>query len=328
MEQLRLVILCVGAICGAACAQDIVANKTEPAVTDKVKDVSVWIHKIDALQEQRLALEEKRIGILVGAHLLTDGEVDVLCTVPNVQSVTFHGIYENGLYASDAAIEKLARLPDLQELHCICGRSTITDEGVQMLASFKKLESLTLTGNFSEKGYDNIGKLVQLRELNLYLNSPVVTERELAFLEKLPNLRKLALYSGFCTPQEPGKQSTLSQVPDAVFSQLQNLNGLEELTIGCSAFTGSGLSHLSKLQSLRKLTLGSRCTNLTLLELHRLKDLPHLTDLAIHGHFNDTVIEILKDLRLLQTLDLRWTQVTPSGVRRLQQALPDCVIRR
>ena len=222
----------------------------------------------------------------------------ILRTLPNIQAVTIQGVFVNDA-VSDIDVMQLTWLPDLRDIHLRCG-SEITDAGMQALTSFKKLESLTIAGDFSEGGYASLGKLGQLRELNLTLNLPIVPEKELAFLEKLPELRKLTLdISG--TKVAPERR----QLPDAVFSQLQNLNNLEELTINCDSFLGSGLSHLPRLKSLRKLTLRSRSYILPVSGFSHLKDLPQLTDLAIHGPLvDDATIEPLKTLRHLKSLDL------------------------
>jgi len=43
---------------------------------------------------------------------------------------------------------------------------------------------------------------------------------------------------------------------------------------------------------------------------------------------NDTLIEYLETLRQFKSLDLSWTSVSASEVARLQEALPDCQIKR
>ena len=337
IKLLGLIILSCGTIggiglsgsrlsCSTVGAQAVVTKKAEakPIVPTKDETVVIGIREIDTLHEKRLSLEGKKINISVGAHHLTDEEVDVLCTLPNVQSVTIYGIF-----SSDEAIMKLTRLPDLRELHFLCGHSAITDAGVQMLVSFKKLESLTLAGNFSEDGYTCLGELGKLRELNLCFNTPVVTEKELVFLEKLSDLRKLSLATGPCKTADTDAGSTLSQMPDAVLSQLQDLNNLEKLTINCDSFTGSGLSHLSKLKSLRQLTLWSH-NNLTASVIAYLEDLPQITELKISiRSFDDTGMASLGKMTNLRTLELTYAHnVTDAGLSQLRnlQELEDLTI--
>ena len=318
MKRLWLIIFCIGAICSIELAGSVVFYRMvyaqDPAFPVRVETASIRIEAIDTLYE-------RRINITVSSRL-TDEVVFILRTLPNVQAVTIQGVFVNDV-VNDIDIMQLTWLPDLREIHLRCG-SKITDAGMQALTSFKKLESLTIAGNFSEAGFASLGKLGQLRELNLTLNTPVITGQELAVLEKLPELRKLTL--DISNTEAKPDQRMLS---DTVFSQLQNLNNLEELTINCDGFTGSGLSHLSKLKSLRKLTLRSRSYILPVPRFSHLADLPQLTDLAIHGPLvDDTTIESLKTLQQLKSLDLRWTKVSASEVGRLERALSGCAIKR
>jgi len=342
MKRLWLIIFCIGAVGSVepagsegpyrvVYAQDIASRETKTKLGIPAEAVTVWINKGDTFQGKLLPLEGKRVNLVL-RWSLTDEDVDILRTFGHIQAVTIQGGFSGSetIHASDETIKKLTRLTDLQDLHFIApGVGMITDAGMQMLASFKKLESLTIsTCNLSETAYSSIDQLGQLRELNLRLHMSVVAEKDLAFLDRLPELRKLSLKTDTPNYARSGTGRAPLQLPESVLLRLQNLNNLEELEIDSYWFAGDGLSHLSKLKSLRKLTFGRGC-DLSASGLSQLKGFPQLTDLDFGcSSVDDTAIEPLQALRYLKSLNLCSTKITQQGVEQLRQALPDCQIKR
>ena len=91
-------------------------------------------------------------------------------------------------------------------------------------------------------------------------------------------------------------------VTDDELEQLQVLKNLRFLRLTRISVGDSGLVHLKDLTNLKRLNLeGDKVT--------------------------DAGLEHLKGLTNLEELDLRGTNVTDEGVKKLQQALPNCVIR-
>ena len=339
MRRLWLIICGIGAMFSAefadfrvlcmrstVCAQDIVVSEamTETMIvsTEKDKSISIWCKKSDTLRDSLLLLGDWRASVqsvvFPAPVAPTDADLEALYSLPNLHKVAIH----SGHFVDDAIIIKLARLENLSELAVsICSMTNITGEGIETLGSYKRLKKLLIRGNFSGNDLAGLSKLEQLQELNLGLTLPIVSKKELAFLEKLTELRKLTLISGSHVTVDTGL--VLSQFTDDSLSRLQNLDQLEELVIYCNSISGKELSHLSYLKSLRRLEI-HRSSYCFIEDSLRPKGREFDEIRRSSKPLDDAGIEVLKSLHQLKSLDLCNTGIT--NVHSLQQALPGCQI--
>ena len=91
------------------------------------------------------------------------------------------------------------------------------------------------------------------------------------------------------------------RITDAGLVHLAGLSGLEALRLDYSTVTGAGLAHLRNLTLLRYLGL-RRCP------------------------VTDDAISHITALPSLRNLDVSDTEITPSGLKTLKEALPECRI--
>ncbi len=111
----------------------------------------------------------------------------------------------------------------------------------------------------------------------------------------------------------------------------EKLKGRTDLKIlnltGCWKITDAGLVHLKGLTNLKKLSLGQ--TRITDAGLAHLKGLTKLEYLNLYGtKITDAGLAHLEGLTNLKSLNLGQTRITDAGVKSLQEAMPDCKIRR
>jgi hypothetical protein len=138
----------------------------------------------------------------------------------------------------------------------------------------------------ADKDLAHLGALRGLREL--ILDCPGVSNAGLARLKGLTGLRELRLYG--------------DQFTDRGLVSLEGLTGLPILVLMSEQITDAGLAHLKALAGLEKLELAS----------------PKVTDSGL-AH--------LKGLRKLKKLRLGIrSKVTPEGIKRLRQSLPNLVV--
>lgn len=114
-----------------------------------------------------------------------------------------------------------------------------------------------------------------------------ITDEGLAGLRHLPNLKELFLYG--------------SKITDAGLVHFKPLQQLEFLGIQHTRVTGSGLGHLQDLANLAWLDLS-------------------------YTRIGDPELKQLAKLSKLKAVGLYGTCVSPSGIRRIQAALPDCTV--
>jgi len=118
--------------------------------------------------------------------------------------------------------------------------------------------------------------------------------------------------------------------PDAGLVHLKGLTKLEGLGLDYSEVTDAGLEHLKGLTNLRTLSLED--TSITGAGLVHLKGLTKLKTLHLsHTKVTDAGLVHLEGLTELERLFLYNTgggKVTDAGVKKLQQALPNCKIKR
>ena len=147
----------------------------------------------------------------------------------------------------------------------------------------------------------------------VWLQGTKVTDADLACLKDLPDLQLLHLHA--------------TQVTDTGLEHLKGLTNLRWLYLDKTQVTDTGLEHLKELNNLRWLFLHG--TQVTGTGLEHLKELTNLEWLILNGtQVSDAGLEHLTELNNLEILGLSGTQVTDEGAEKLQQALPNCGIKR
>ena len=137
------------------------------------------------------------------------------------------------------------------------------------------------------------------------------TDADMEHVESLPRLKMLRLGS--------------ANITNAGLQHLAILTDLEDLSLGRTQVSDAGLEHVQGLTQLRRLNLYA--TNISDSGLEYLKGLGQLKALYLgKTKVSDACLEPLQGLSQLEELYLNDTQVTDEGVKKLQQALPNCKI--
>jgi hypothetical protein len=226
----------------------------------------------------------------------------------------------------------LKDLPKLSRLHLM--DSHLTAENISQLARIKALRSLELEN--PELPADQFCKLSQLKSVReLQMAGFSVAGDNLSFLRELPNLHRLHL-----------RVTTDSSAMDQV-TAARNLE-----VFSCVRMTDADLAKLGSLTRLWAIEiLGGRGTSVTGETLFTLHNLP-LRYLSLQQcRLSEQGLRQLTDMKTLEGLDLTWTAisdadilrlsaltslrtlrldcvkyVTPAGVEKLCELLPDCSI--
>src|SRR5579863_1110716 len=247
-------------------------------------------------------------------------------------------------YVSDAGIERLQKLPQLEEL-TLDATEAITDAAVSYLRANKSLKKLVLRGtDITDVGMPYIATLTGLKSLNLAhtmvgdvgLESlPALSELEeldlggtritginLNFLKLLPKLKKLS-FNGIQRRNAGACWTPL--ITDLDLDTISLLSGLEDLNLGVGVslgrtgepmgerncrVTGSiqltdlGVAKLAKLTRLRRLDISG--AKVTPAGLKALEKLPQLERLSLWNcvKLDDAAASELSLLTKLSNLDL------------------------
>ena len=182
-----------------------------------------------------------------------------------------------------------------------------TKEQWATLPKLSALRSLRNNEEISAEVLKEIGKIRSLTTLHLG-GCPITQKMSLAPLAKL-RLTHLVLNS--------------AGISDVHLQQLRP--SLEFLDLGGTKVTDTGLRALP-CQRLDILVLAN-CPNIKGPGLVRLTDFPRLRQLYLDGtSITDTAIVFLSKMKQLRILTLHETKISEKGARKLQAALPDCVI--
>jgi len=131
-------------------------------------------------------------------------------------------------------------------------------------------------------------------------------------LKKLPNLRRLEF------------QGMAIKGPGLV--HIRELKQLRRLSIYFTPLSDSGLKYIGELHQLEKLDLS--CTRVGDAGLAHLSRLTKLRELDLSAtRITDCGLQHLEGLHQLEFLELWNTDVTKDGIKKFQEALPDCEIR-
>jgi hypothetical protein len=122
---------------------------------------------------------------------------------------------------SDAALEPVEQLPDLQTLELGCNYA-ITDAGLERLRCLSRLDFLHLRGTqVTTAGAAKLADMPQLRSLEL--GNPDMTDADLKYLTRLTQLQSLDLRS--CTRLTDAAVQKLRQALPAYYIQPTPANG-------------------------------------------------------------------------------------------------------
>jgi internalin A len=155
----------------------------------------------------------------------------------------------------------------------------------------------------------------------------VGTDAEMEYLKHLDHLDVLLIGDPSVALNGQGYVAPNPEATDAGMANLKTLTRLRRLAILGTKVTDAGLKNLVELKQLQTLNLtGIRVTDGGLESLKSLNQLRAL-HLGI-STITDAGLEHLKGLQQLRYLDVSHTAVTDDGVQKLQQALPNCEIRR
>lgn len=116
-----------------------------------------------------------------------------------------------------------------------------------------------------------------------------------------------------------------TSVADDCLPLLKNLGQLETFRASYAKLTDEGLAHFQSCSSLKELSLGhSAMTDVGLANFQKCRDLSRL-DVMSCG-VSDASIPLISSFKNLTFLELKGNKITPDGVEKLRQALPNCEI--
>jgi len=160
----------------------------------------------------------------------TDEAMRHVARFPHLQALVLYGSQ-----ATDDDLKAIGKLRELKYLY-VYGPTTVSDRGVEELASLDKLLYLYLThAQITDEALRVVGRLDELKHLDLPGND--LTDRGLGYLK---NLRRLeTLWVG-------GPDAT--KITDKGLESLEDLPLLREVTVGYSQITPAGVRRLQRLK--------------------------------------------------------------------------------
>jgi formylglycine-generating enzyme required for sulfatase activity/Leucine-rich repeat (LRR) protein len=208
-------------------------------------------------------------------------------------------VYVTGV--TDDGLNHLADLPNLEEL--IIHRTQVTGVHLPRFKSWSKWRTVRLVGNppTSLALLQALNSNPNLEELGL---SVEWTDDNLAFLSGLKQLQSFTL----------NRQG--AKVTDRGVAHLRGLANLRSLSLDGADLTDAALDHVQEMKSLRGLEIsGAKITDKA---LERLAGLPELRAVAVLGcSITDAGLVHFQALPQLQGLYLRNTGITDAGLRHL-----------
>ncbi len=208
----------------------------------------------------------------------------------------------------------------------------VTADGLKNLTGLTQIERLEIRGALElGKATEVIGSLTTLRYL--LLSGMHLTDKEFKPLRKLSNLNSLGL---FWTPMTDASLDDFEQltslsslmigetsIPMAKLAQLKNIKILERL-----GFHGISDADLVQFKNMPRLThLEIYESGMTGRGLASLKTMPILSHLTLHdGYVSDADLDQVIPIKQLTEIDIKNTNITAAGAKKLAVALPKCKI--
>jgi hypothetical protein len=214
--------------------------------------------------------------LTLNSYLMTDEGLCSLSGLPVLNTLML-----SGCFTKNAALF-LQDIKSLKSLHLYPGYTNDWPE-----KSVNQIGGKILT--FGKKGMENVSKLTQLEEFSAYI--PDINDSDIAYLQNIPNLKTIYLGSNILT------DSSMQ-----VISKIRTLENLA-LTVG---LTDDGLKHITDLQNLRHLDIGSSSSSpLTDESLRCIGQLENLEVLCIGSPvFSDEGIKYIAKLKKLRRLSI------------------------
>lgn len=226
------------------------------------------------------------------------------------------------LINSKGTEETLKRLKDLPHLRAVSLGENITDAGLAEVANCRGLTYLHIVGSkFTDVGMRHIGRLHQLEALDI---SGELAPRKVG-AEWWSKQKKLEA-SEHRTPLIPGggfSDRVADNITDVGMAQLGGLTKLRNLRILSSRLTDAGTKCLANMPYLHALNLnGSKVGDGT---LHALRYLTgpggELRSLELEEtRVTDEGLRHLEGISTIDTLTLRYTEVTEAGLRAFRRS--------
>ncbi|VGO12337.1 Internalin-A [Pontiella desulfatans] len=257
-----------------------------------------------------------------------------LGNIPSLQRLEF----------SDIRGEAIAALPDMPSLKTLAIKSKNPEFiPTSQLVNFTGLESLSLSGCFTDDGLAPLKELPALQDISLlhklFSGRNVITDEGLAHLGKIQSLESVRIYTGHFTDKGLEHLSGLKKlkklqmpnarhVTDSGMQSVASIGHLETLYLNGSLLTHEGMRQLAKLTNLKSLRFlsPSQLTNQALAELaplqkleqlelgyapnvtvsglNGLNRLAHLRALTVRGISNNDAVLDLSGLPRLEQLEL------------------------
>jgi len=217
------------------------------------------------------------------------------------------GVDLSNAWITDADLEKLARLPQLETINL--AYTKITDLGLEHLAPLKNVKVLDLyyAEAVSDLGIAHLKHWKNLEHLNV--RGTKVTSTLFEHVAKMTQLKFLDVGH--------------SRVNDDLFEVLDSLPHLEHFSFGGNKMSGAALPLLKSFPALKELSVSGQqrtdsglwSVSVTDFNIGHIAQLPHLEILDLgETNVSDRGIAELARLTSLHTLDLRGTRVTSKGL--------------
>ncbi|MBT6498245.1 MAG: SUMF1/EgtB/PvdO family nonheme iron enzyme, partial [Planctomycetaceae bacterium] len=210
--------------------------------------------------------------------------------LPKERFKVFGVVFEDPMHAKEVTDNNVVNLKGLTGLNGLrLGHTEVTGRGISQLAPMPNIQEICMPHNFDEAELRSLSQLKGIKHVELWT----------------PN------YTNACIVH-------LNEIP-----------GLEKLTLTNTAITDNGFHRLSARQ-LRAFRLEGNF-ELSDAAFEHLKNFPQLAEVTILGAPNvrilsDLGLAHLQDVKQLERLFLHNTKVTAAGVAALKQALPKCKV--
>ena len=253
-------------------------------------------------RERSVVAELRQHGVSVGEwQILSDTPVWRIPWVrAHCQSITLPSS-ASYLYEADVSADVIARMRWLPLLRSLTF-------GTRWTWRINLFAPSVPPGRFvGDDDLIQVGQLTQLHSLQFKYSN--ITDEGLKHLTNLQSLTELEL--------------TRANITDAGLVHVGQLRSLTRLNLQQTQITGTGLSHLRPLKYLTRLTL--QVTPLQDGTLGVLAELPRLTFLDLDE--TPIIDASIPDLARLTSLrELSVMSLSDDGMKRLQQALPNCKV--
>lgn len=186
----------------------------------------------------------------------------------------------------------------------------VTDADLQHLEALAELEDLSVAGcrKVSDAGVKHVGGLRKLRRLDLM--DTQLTDAGIENLKGMECLEELRIDG--------------TRVTGAALTRLAHLRRLRSLIFADTFVSDAQLAHLRNLPQLERLSLASAITDAGAARLAEMKRLRQL--FLGKTRISDAGLAQLSRLRELRYLYIDGSNVSPAGIERFEERLPQCTI--